>query len=583
MDQELKEYIQSLKPEGFPDGNKLVQEGREMAKDIEWKKSRFLKETGFKSHLEYRKKNLAEGKQTYQLLVGLSTLDEEIDAIKKIDEFHKRTGFEVRSLQSIPSSLVGLPPEYWEGAPKPTSYMMKKPEDWNAHTDAAPVDICWQDWHLASPNNLNQTKYALDAGTSRLGCFSTFVWDYPGYHDEINRFSDMMRTMGILSAKKDEGMDCITYPEDGMPGYFMDVISYMGYEMIEHYIIEDLCDARMAFSYGGLLSEILPRMSFAIALERLYGTPEHPFVTYYNGSTNEQWDHDIEANYGLGASEMLIESVINLQYNMPTIINPVSITEAQRVPTLDELFNIVKCGIGVERKAKEWQQIIDFSKFDDLADLLIDKGQKFYDNAMNSFKEAGVKVDDPLEMVMVLRHFDPVRFEQEFSPSIQEFGKFKPYVPTVLGRETMEKKDEIVADLKGKGYENAMKGKKIICASADGHSYGLLLIDQVWTEMNAEVVNSGTYMEPAFVLDLADEEDADAICVSVHCGQILDYAKQLKEQEEKRGKEYKILLGGMLNAMVPGYTEPIDVSDRVEELGISATNDFEKQLNLMAQ
>ena len=194
MDQELKEYIQSLIPKDFPNGKKLVQEGREMAKNIKWKKSRFLEESGYKSHLDYRKKNLAEGKQTYQLLVGLSTLEEELDAIRQIDEFHKRTGFEVRSLQSIPSSLVGLPPEYWEGAPKPTSYMMEKQEDWNAHTDAAPVDICWQDWHMASPNNLATTKYALEAGSSRLGCFSTFVWDYPGYSDELERFSDMCRT-----------------------------------------------------------------------------------------------------------------------------------------------------------------------------------------------------------------------------------------------------------------------------------------------------------------------------------------------------------------------------------------------------
>ena len=218
-----------------------------------------------------------------------------------------------------------------------------------------------------------------------------------------------------------------------------------------------------------------------------------------------------------------------------------------------------------------------------MRDLLIEKGTAFYNNAMNAFQEAGVNINDPLEMIVVLKHFDPVRFEQEFSPSLQEYGAFQPYVPTVLGRETLEMKDTIVDDLKSKGYENALKGKKIICASADGHSYGLLLINQVWSDMNADVVNSGTYMEPSFVLDLADEEDADAICVSVHCGQILDYAKQLAAQEKKRGKKYKILLGGMLNAMVPGYTEPIDVSDMVEELGISATNDFEEQINYMCQ
>jgi len=553
-----------------------------MAADIPWNKSRFLRETGYESHLAYRKENLKKGKQTYQLLMGLSTLDEELDGIRKIDEFSKRTGFEVRSVQSIPSQLVGLAPEYWENAPKPTSYMMTKEEDWLAHTEAAPIDICWQDWHLASPNNLAETKYALKAGSSRLGCFSTFVWEYPGYHDEKQRFSDMCRTMGILAAKKDEGMDCVTYPEDGMPGFFMDVASFVGYEMVEHYIIEDLCGARMAFSFGGLLSEIVPRMSFALAMEKLYGTPDHPFVTYYNGSTNEQWDHDIEANYGLGASEMLIESIINLKYNMPTVINPVSITEALRVPTLEELLNIVKCGIGVEQKAKEWLEIIDFTKFEKTRDLLIEKGTQFYHNVLDGFKEAGVDIEDPLQMILVLKHFDPVRFEQEFHPSKEEFGTFEPYVPTVLGRETMEEKRHIVAELKKKGYENTVKGKKVICASADGHSYGLLLIDNVWSEMNANVINSGTNMEPAFVLDLADEEDADEICVSVHCGQCLDYAKQITENAKKRGKKYNIIMGGMLNAMLPGYTEPIDVSDMIQEMGICATNDFEKQINFMS-
>ena len=486
-------------------------------------------------------------------------------------------------MQSIPSQLVGLDPKDWEGAPKPTSYLMEKEEDWLAHTEAAPVDCCWQDWHLASPNNLNETKYALKAGTSRLGCFSTFIWEYPGYNEEKKRFSDMFRTMGILSAKKDEGLDCITYPEDGLPGFFMDVVSYVGYEMIEHYIIEDLCGARMALSYGGLLSEIVPRMSFALAMEKLYGTPEHPFVTYYNGSTNEQWDHDIESNYGLGASEMLIEAVINLKYGLPTVINPVSITEALRVPTLDELFNIVKCGIGIERKAKEWLDIIDFTRFEEMRDLLIEKGTMFYENVMKGFEEAGVNIKDPLEMVMVLRRFDPVKFEQEFHPSLQESEKFKPYVPTVLGRETMEMTENVVNDLKDKGYESMLKGKKVICGSADGHSYGLMLIDNVWSEMNADVVDCGTNMEPSFILDLTLDRVLDAVCVSVHCGQTLDYARQLKEEEKKRGKKYNIVIGGMLNAMLPGNTEPVDVSDIVEEMGICATNDFEKQINFIGR
>ena len=65
MEQELKEYIQSLIPEDFPDGNQLVEEGRKMAGDIPWNKSRFLRETGYKSHLDYRKENLKNGENRH--------------------------------------------------------------------------------------------------------------------------------------------------------------------------------------------------------------------------------------------------------------------------------------------------------------------------------------------------------------------------------------------------------------------------------------------------------------------------------------------------------------------------------------
>ena len=141
--------------------------------------------------------------------------------------------------------------------------------------------------------------------------------------------------------------------------------------------------------------------------------------------------------------------------------------------------------------------------------------------------------------------------------------------------------ERIVADLKSRGFENALRGKKLVCASADGHSYGLALIENVWSRMGADVVNLGTNMEASFVLDAAEEEDADSVCVSIHCGQCLDYARQLLQIEKSRGRTYRILMGGMLNAMVPGYTESVDVADEIGGMGFLATNDFTKQIEYL--
>ena len=164
MDESLKEYIRSLIPQDFPDGRELLREGREIGKTIQVPRTKFLEKHGCKSYLEYRKKRLAEGKMTWQLLIGLATLEDEIEAIRKIDEFNQRNaeeGMEISGIQSIPSQIVGLPHEYWETFPKQTSYEMYDPADWKAHTEAAPIACAWQDFHLACPAALQTTINAL--------------------------------------------------------------------------------------------------------------------------------------------------------------------------------------------------------------------------------------------------------------------------------------------------------------------------------------------------------------------------------------------------------------------------------------
>ncbi len=583
MDTALKEYLQSLIPVGFPDGRKLLEEGREMGRKINVPRSRFLEERGCDTYLEYRKKRLAEGKQTWQLLIGLATLEEEIEAIRKIDEFNREyaaLGMEIAGVQSIPSQIVGLPHEYWETFPKQTSYEMRDPADWKAHSDAAPIQVAWQDFHLACPASLQTTINALEAGTDRLGCFSTLIWEYPGYHDEVNRFSDMVRSLGILSTKKDRCIDVVTYPEDGLPGFFLDVVSWVGYMMIEHYIAVNLCDTLFSVSYGGLLTEIRLRMAFALAAHKLFSDPDHPGVVYYNGGTVDQIDRRVNANYGTSVPEMLMQVLLNLKYNLPVIISPTAVTEALRTPSLDELLDIAAAGMRAESKAQEWLPIVDFAPIEAMSEELIEKGTKFYDNVMNGFREAGVDVGDPLQMIVMLKRINAARFEQCFHPSLEEFGSFKPYFPSQLGQRTMEMKDEIVRDLKSRNYN--LSGRKIVCASADVHSYGLMLVDNVYAALNATVVNGGVDMEPAAVLDLANEEDTDTICISCHCGQSLAYAHRITSLAKERGKKYKIVIGGMLNALLPGNELPVDVTDLINETGVCGTNSFAQAIEYIS-
>jgi len=573
MDAGTLEYIRRLKPAPHQDGRELVKKGIEIGNSFEAPLTWY---EGYPNHMEFKKACQREGKIYWCLLMGLATMDDEVAAVRKIYEFQERTGFKLGTMLHIPSGNVALPKEYREDAPKTTSFMLDNLDDWMALRNAAPIDISLNDHHLVCPNAIETTINALKAGAVRVGSFGQFLWDYPGFTDDVKRYSDMVTALGIMSGKRDDMFAVETYLDDSFPGYFVDCASYVGYALIEHYICRELCGARYVISFGGLLSEGNTRIAVALALHELMGTEEQPVLTYINGSTNMQWDHDIDGNYGFAAQEMLLEICAEKKFHMSLGINPVSITEKIAVPTLKELLNIYSCGKRVEEKAKEWMTLIDWSPIIEMKDVMVKEARQYFENAMTAFKEAGIDTEDPLEMLLMLKKFAPQKLEKAFHSSTYDGQNEEvvPFYPTVLGRQTANLRDQTVKELLEEGFKDSLCGKKIVVASGDAHAYGLLFVDGVLREMGAQTINIGVDMDPIDVLDAADEDGTSYVGVSCHNGQALDYGKQLLELASERGKEYLIFMGGKLNAILPGDAEPTEIGPKLCELGIQADNDI---------
>jgi len=571
------DYIRHLKPASHRPGKELLQEGIELGKTIKAGRSGFIRsQQKYANHMEYKKDLARQGKIYFNILLGLATLEGQIEAIKEIYAFTQRTGLEVNCVQAIPSGLVALPREYREKAPATTSFEMFEMEDYEAQASAAPLDITFNDYHLFSPNAIENTIFALQSGSPRIGDMTQFFWSYAGFDDEEKRLSDVVKAMGIVASKRDEMFAAETYLDDGYPGYFLDCASYVGYALLEHYICTKLCGARYTISFGGLLSENDTRAGVAMALDKLMSTEEQPVLTYLNSSTNLQWDHDIHGNYGISVSEFLFEMLVEKKYHMSLGINPVSITEKIKVPTLEELMNILSAAKRTEEKAEEWLPYFNFEPLEKMRDVMAEEGRKFFENVLEGFKEAGIDTEDPLELLMVLKNMNPIRFEQMFHSSTYgtDNQEIKPLYPTVLGRQTLEMKEEIVAELLQQGNKDVLKGKKVVAASGDAHTYGLVLVEGVLNDMGAEVINGGVDMDPVDMLDLADEENIRFIGISCHNGQALDYGRQILELAKKRRKDYWIFMGGKLNAILSGDSEPVEIGDKLMEMGIHAENDI---------
>ncbi len=581
MNMRSVEYVQTLKPIDMPDGYEVLNSGRAIGNKIEMNKNKFLEKSGYPTYLDYKKDMMRQGKPIWLILLGLATLEEQVDGIKKIYEFSQRTGLQIDTILNIPSFLVALPKEYRDKAPKPTSYVMETLEDYEAHC-CVPMQILFCDQVLSCPNSLETTINAVKCGSARVGFLSQFIWGQPGFTDHRQHVIDLVKSIGIVSSKTDQGIGVDTYLDDGFPGYAMDCVTYVGYALLDHYIVHELCGADHQIAYGGLLSEGIPRCAVGLALHKLLSTEDHPIISYFNSSTVEQWDHDIVANYGPSLQEILLESLMNKKYGMCGTINPVSITEKVEVPTLQDLLDIFSAGAKMLTHLEDWEGLMDWTKLEEMADFLVEEGKLFFENTLAVCEAAGINTKDPLEMLMMLKSLNPSKFEATFHHRTDEAGMVQVQVPTVLGRQTLAMKDDVKEDLLKRGIAtDALKGKRVVVVSGDGHAYGVVLVENLLSELGAEVVNGGVDIVPSVALDLADEEGIDYIGISVHIGQGLDYAKQIKELADLRNKDYKIFMGGKLNAILPGDSEPSDVTELINETGILAADDIYDAIQMM--
>lgn len=585
MDETTKAYLRNLIPESTPDGRKILVEGLAIGKTVNAGKSRFQREKGYASDVDYRREMKEKGEMVWGIIMGLSSVDEQVKGMEYLYEFGKRTGKEIDLFFVIANMLTGLPRDLREKAPKGTSFVCDKPEDWRRMAEAAPISVCFGDFHLGSPNSLENTIRAVEYGSSYSGVLSQISWDFPFYNNDLEFVSSVLKALGVLASKWDEKYVVNTYYDDGIPGYFMDYASYLGYGMFERYIVTDLCGARYSASYGQLMSMPAQKTAFTMACAKVFDLPDQPGVNYVYSNAIDHWDHDIEANYGISLQEYLMLILANKKYHIGCRIETIPITEKIAVPTPEAIANMQAAAQRLEEKAGQWERMMDFSWCEEMRDLLIEKGTQFFNNILKGLQEAGLDTKDPLQMLMILRRIDAIKMEKIFHPSIRENadGAFTPYVPTTMGQQCQEIQDGIVQEMLDAGYSGKLSGKRIVVVSADAHYYGSFVVCNVLSALGADVVNGGVDFDTVDVLDLAEEEDPDYVCISVHNGQALDFAKQLMELSRERPKQYPVFMGGKLNGILPGATEPTDVSYLVGEMGVTACQSLQAMVDYLAK
>jgi len=557
---------------GMPQGKEVVQEGIKIGNTFAVGRSAFLEHRNVRCESDWKIMQAEKGNIQWDPLLGLSTLDEQVAGIKTLWEWGKEKGIEIDRCGHIWNMLNGLPPDKRGKVPKPTSFLVAGLEDFKRLSQAAPMQPRPHDHVIGTPNSVDNTINCLKTGVNYIGTLAQHVWDYPYWNDDVAQEIETIKALGVMTSKRKDGAVVTSYIGDGIPSQLLDHASEIGYMLIEKYVVQDLCGAAFAGCLGGVHSHIPGKLATWLALHDVLKSDDHCGMCHFEGQTLET-TKDFASNYALVVTDFIPFAILERKYKTGAHYSAKPVTEAVRVPTLPEIIDALSVCVVALRKALEFEEanLIDDSYINKLRAILVEQGKQFFKNSLKGLSDMGVDIKDPLQVLLAVRRLGGAKLEEMAHPGERDSSRLRgivPFAPTDLFKKPMAELDRIVNLIRSEHLDNVVRDKKIVLGSTDTHEFGLLVLDSVLNTFGAKVINGGVELDVEPVLDLAFREGTPYICMSTHNGLCLEWGRHLVNVAKQRNQRVDLFMGGKLNTILETATEPVDVSDKLEGLGI---------------
>lgn len=559
----------------------IIEEGREIAGGVKIGRTAFFEKMNVSSEAEYKRRCIAEGHVMYHCHIGMSTWEDTARSLKEIYKVSQQCGFVQDRAGLCLDRRMGLPLSYRENVPAETGPMLETPEQWQDVGKAAPIQPHMGDFMVGFPASTENTLNALRAGVTTIGNLSQFfAHEVPLWRDHLGTTLETARAIAVLGALRERGTLFHSYLDDGFGALFVDSATVAGWAMLERYIVEELFGAKLAHCMGGLITDPVKRSGWIFALDAIH---EHDCIGSMFFGNTLSFSGDFSTNRGVVAEYMLWDIMTQLTCPTGHGLLSIPVTEAIRVPSVDEIIDAQIFARRIEKTARRMHPLFDLSPARKFAERVVTNGKKVFDSALGGLKEAGVDISDPVQMLFVLKMLGPSAFETAFgvgAPDESYAHGRKPVIPNDVFENSEALVTQHLALFALDSSRKALRGKKILLASTDVHEHALFVLNRLLDKAGANVLNMGSERNPGEIAEQAAIERPDALFISTHNGMALEYTHLLLDEMTERNLDITVVLGGVLNQKMDGEEMPIDVSEELRKMNIGVVNGIEEIVTL---
>ncbi len=547
----------------------LLAEGRSQARDWRVGGNRFLEEANVASEAEYKRRAVTAGRIMQHAHIGFRSVERTCEAIAEVHRACAEAGATIDRFGVTLDWSMGYPAALRAERPRGTGIVLGGPEDFGRITNAAPAAAHFGDFMMGLPGAVENTRAALAAGATAIGNLGQyFTFRLPYWDDDVATTEATLIALGLIAAQDVEVL-VHSNLDDGFAGLFADTSSALGMVLVEKYVVEELVGARLSHCYGHHFTAPLLRLAFHRALATVSDTPG----TMIFGNT-VSYRAGPAGNYASLASYLQADIWALLRDGTGHAINPVPVTENERIPDVDEIIAAQLFAARMIEHAFAARDVLDWEKVDAVSSKLVEGGRRFAQNLLAGLAEHGVDVSDAGALLIALRRIGPQRLEAQFGAGSLDatgWGGRRALVLAEWVEELEAAAGAWVARLDaGLVARIAARQLKACVATTDVHQHGKALVERGLAKLGVEIADGGVSVDPERLVETAADQSADLIAISTYNGIALRYATDVIRCLERAGLAIPVSIGGRLNQIPDDSNSglPVDVTAEIRALGV---------------